>query len=787
MMEESTERHQQMIAALNDIYQVFDDVPFAVAALKGPDLIIDYINDYNLAIWQKKRGEVLGKPLFDVKPDVASAASIHREVYATGLRFRQDNVPFVLNNNGVLETRYFNVVIDPIRSPEGIIVGQMATSVEVTAQVRARQEAEERESYFRNIANAVPTIIWMSDKAGNCIYLNDRWYHVTGQSIDASSGFGWAQAVHTDDQHMAANHFLAANLQQISFKMIFRLLQKNGSYRWVMGSGEPRWNANGQFEGYAGSVIDIHEQVQANERFQLINKATQDAIWDWDLVTNSVIWNNAFYLMFGYGSEEVELNGDWWVAHIHHGDRERIAAGIHAAIDSGATVWTGEYRFLTREGASKTVYDRGFILHDSQGKPIRMLGSMQDITARKMTEEALRYSEEKYRQQFDELENIYRNAPIGLALISKDSHYLRVNDRLAAMNGLSVHEHVNRHFRDVIPGHAAQGEALVKQVVESKQALMNVIVTGETPADPGVIHIWNESWYPVLNPEGEVESVSVVVEDITARRKAEDDLKESENRFRLLADSLELQVAGRTRELHRSNQDLQQFAHVASHDLKEPVRKILIFSNRIKEEMPALSLERLLNFVSKIESAANRMYAMINGVLLYSTVNATEQETERINLNLVLQGIASDLEVSIAGKQGQIVYNNLPCVEGAGVLIYQLFYNLISNSLKFSKEGVAPYIQLTHADVLPEERKVHHLDADRPFVKIIITDNGIGFRATDNNDIFEAFRRLHPKDRYEGSGLGLSLCKKIVERHGGAIWASALEGQGAVFTVVLPA
>jgi PAS domain S-box-containing protein len=242
------------------------------------------------------------------------------------------------------------------------------------------------------------------------------------------------------------------------------------------------------------------------------------------------------------------------------------------------------------------------------------------------------------------------------------------------------------------------------------------------------------------------------------------------------ASELRSQVQQRTQQLSRSNQDLQQFAHVASHDLKEPVRKIKVFSGRLEKEFAGQLPEKARTFISKIQGAADRMNLMIEGVLTYSSMNANEQPVQSVNIEKIIAEIQEDMEILIAEKQAVISVLNVPVVEGATVLIYQLFYNLINNALKFSKAGEPVLISIS-ADADP---------TDQNFTRIVVSDNGIGFKQESAQKVFETFIRLNAKDEFEGTGLGLSLCKKIVERHGGSIIAQSAPNLGATFILTLP-
>jgi PAS domain S-box-containing protein len=242
-----------------------------------------------------------------------------------------------------------------------------------------------------------------------------------------------------------------------------------------------------------------------------------------------------------------------------------------------------------------------------------------------------------------------------------------------------------------------------------------------------------------------------------------------------------------TEELRRSNEDLQQFAHVASHDLKEPLRKIKTYGSRLNDEFGDVLPERAKTFLEKMDSAASRMSSMIDGVLGYSMLGATEQIVEEVELGELLRQIENDLEIIIQQKGASIEHENLPQIEASAILIYQLFYNLINNSLKFSKTDRSPKIIISSKTIKGSDLTGDgYFPPDKEYAQITVQDNGIGFDQQYAGKIFKTFTRLHAKDKYEGTGLGLSLCQKIVQRHNGLISAKAVLNEGASFIVILP-
>jgi light-regulated signal transduction histidine kinase (bacteriophytochrome) len=218
------------------------------------------------------------------------------------------------------------------------------------------------------------------------------------------------------------------------------------------------------------------------------------------------------------------------------------------------------------------------------------------------------------------------------------------------------------------------------------------------------------------------------------------------------------------------------FANVVSHDLREPVRKIKIFNGLIRNEKETNFNENSIKYLQKIDQSAQRMQNIIEGILAYSTLDKNKQYIEEIDLNEIVENIKTDLELIIKEKDAILVTSELPVIQGAAILINQLFYNLIQNALKFSKVDMPPSVIISSCNL--------NIDGIE-YVQITIEDNGIGIDAAFAERIFDAFERLHSKDQYEGNGLGLSLCRKIAKRHNGTITAKGVD-KGAEFVVTLP-
>ncbi|OCB78251.1 PAS domain-containing sensor histidine kinase [Flavobacterium piscis] len=267
----------------------------------------------------------------------------------------------------------------------------------------------------------------------------------------------------------------------------------------------------------------------------------------------------------------------------------------------------------------------------------------------------------------------------------------------------------------------------------------------------------------IKDENGTPTAIIGIIQDITEQREFEQELKR--------------QVDQNTEELKRSNDDLLHFAGVVSHDLREPVRKIKIFNTLLRNEKESESNENFKKHLTKIDQSAVRMDNIIEGILSYSTIDKTRQPIERVDLGEVIEDIKTDLELIIKEKGAILNACKLPEIEGAPILITQLFYNLIQNALKFSKTEEPPRVVITCV-----RTSLNGAEA----VQITIKDNGIGLDPAFAERIFTAFERLNSKDQYEGNGLGLALCRKIANRHNGTISAMGEKNNGAEFIVTLP-
>ncbi len=264
--------------------------------------------------------------------------------------------------------------------------------------------------------------------------------------------------------------------------------------------------------------------------------------------------------------------------------------------------------------------------------------------------------------------------------------------------------------------------------------------------------------------------------EIEERAKSEEQVKE-----------LNRQLMENVRQLRASNEELDNFAYIASHDLQEPLRKIRTFSdllnNKFRHSLPPQAVE----YLDKINKSSKRMQLLIDDILSFSRFSTTSDTFVKTDLNKVVQSVLSDLEVSTREKNATIETGKLPKLSIIPVMMHQLFQNLISNAIKFSRPEVDPVVKIScekvKGVVLPG---IVSGREENSFFQISISDNGIGFEKEYSEMIFDIFKRLHSNSKFEGSGIGLAICRKIATRHGGYIFADSTPGKGSVFSVAIP-
>ena len=271
----------------------------------------------------------------------------------------------------------------------------------------------------------------------------------------------------------------------------------------------------------------------------------------------------------------------------------------------------------------------------------------------------------------------------------------------------------------------------------------------------------------------EGESLSIILTDLTAQKATQAQLKSNNEQLEAI-----------NRALEASNHDLQQFASVASHDLQEPLRKIQMFSNLLLDQSEKLT-DKSRRYLEKIVESSGRMKTLIFDILNYSRLSRNDLELQRVNLNDLVKELIDDFELIIQEKGARFDIGELPVLQVNPGQIRQVFQNIISNALKFSKPGGFPFITI-RANRITEKSIDSKPDPNGQYSCISIQDNGIGFDEKYLENIFVLFERLNSKDKFEGTGIGLAIAKKIIEKHNGLITAHSQEGEGARFTIILP-
>jgi two-component system CheB/CheR fusion protein len=535
-------------------------------------------------------------------------------------------------------------------------------------------------------------------------------------------------------------------------------------------------------ENYRRLSIELEEKVkertfelsESEERFRLIANATSDAIWDWDLVNNQIWWSDSFYTRFGFDDSADVRNSSFWLSRLNEEEKARVNASLQQAINLGSKVWAERFRFQKADGSFATILDKGTVLTDGNGTPYRMVGAMIDITEAEMASQLLQVKNNELQALIEEFKFVTDFMPQMVWSTRPDGYHDFFNKQWYDYTGLSYEQTKDRGWALVL--HPDDYARTVKVWQHS-------LKTGDVYEVEYRMRRYNGEfrWFlaralAMRDETGNILKWFGTCTDIHDQKMA--------------ADILEQKVTERTGELQKANVELEasniellQFASVASHDLKEPLRKIHMFANLINDRF-LTNNDAASDYMQRIITSSARMTRLINDLLEFTrlSVNSAFENTD---LNMVMEEVLSDLEVAIREKDAVIEAGPLPQAEVIPGQMRQVLQNLISNALKFSRKGEPPVIRIS-------AEKVSYCSIEAPvapdgrFVRLTIADNGIGFDNQYAEKIFTIFQRLHSKEKYEGTGIGLAITKKIMERHNGLIHAVSTEGKGTTFTLILP-
>jgi PAS domain S-box-containing protein len=352
------------------------------------------------------------------------------------------------------------------------------------------------------------------------------------------------------------------------------------------------------------------------------------------------------------------------------------------------------------------------------------------------------------------LEGMLGNAPIAFALLDEDLRIICLNQASSELIGYSPSQQLGQHLRDLLPKLASTLEPTMQNVITTGESVINLEVEFQGSNDFDLMKNAELCLYPIPDLRGGNCGVAVIAVDITGRKRAELALKKT------------------SKELSRSNQALEEFSYIASHDLKEPIRTISTFVQLLQKKNEGSLDKESKEYINYAVDGAKRMQRLIDKILEYSRAGKVERRFTEVSCGAVLNTVIKDLKAALDECGGIISLDSLPTVWGDQTLVLRIFQNLIANAIKY-RGSVPPKI---------------HVSARRELNAWVfsIADNGIGIPSDQFVKIFSPFRKLHSQSEYAGSGLGLAICQKNIERLGGKIWVTSEEGQGSIFSFIIP-
>lgn len=633
------------------------------------------------------------------------------------------------------------------------------------------------------ITDFFPAIIYVYDADSKKLkYINRRVTDLLGYTLNdlAKLDEDFLKIVHKEDLERVTKE-----LQQFytltdneSHSYNTRLHHKAGNWKYfrIMGTVLDRNSA-----GRAASILfiaqDITEETEAGNKSKQIEELFNDTqevlrfgVWEWDVPQNKLTWSNGFYKMLGYDplteKDKLNITPAFYLQHIVEADREKVLYNPEKRLINHH--YDLVYKVTDRNGRVKDVREKAKVIRNDKDELLRVIGSTIDVTEQlQLYRDLASYKAMKQEnEQFLNYGTWEYDARTGNYFWSDGMYRLFGYDPETDKNRIAVSESLYRK-------HMSQED------FEKCKAVTVAIADIKEKRE-------NYSWeYQIKTTDGSIKRIETSIKliyDIEGRWLKTIGTSRDITRLSQYQVSLEEKI----KDLDRSNKELEEFAYVASHDMNEPLRKITTFIERLENKYKSeLGSDGKL-YLSRISASVENMRLLIDTLLEFSRTARSNQPFVRVDLNLIVAEVKSDLELKIEETVAEIKTTMLPVIEAIPSQMKQLFDNLLSNSIKFKKAGTPPRINIQSHRLTVKQKEQYHLDNTKNWFKIDFADNGIGFEPEYSERIFQIFQRLHGKTEYPGSGIGLAICKKIVEQHKGLIYATGKPDIGATFTIILP-
>ncbi|MCL1491936.1 MAG: PAS domain-containing protein [Pseudanabaena sp. Salubria-1] len=485
----------------------------------------------------------------------------------------------------------------------------------------------------------------------------------------------------------------------------------------------------------------------ATDRLTLALKSAAIGIWEWDITHNSLVWDERTEELYGLKPDEFPEAFNFWVSRVHPSDREFAASEVHLAIN-GEKDYEPEFRIVLPDGRIRCLKAYGLVQRDNENEPQRLIGINFDITDRKLAEEHLLKSD-------THLKTAQRIGKLGSWEFEVNTGKLTWSDEVFRIYGLEpsanppdyeqlrlfIHPEDWQNFDQTVQAAMSleQSYDLEHRIIQPNGTLIYVMARGEM----------------IYNVSGQLTHIIGTAIDITDRKLAE------------------AQILHTANQLANTNRELESFSYSVSHDLRAPLRHMNGFVNALHQRLKAheaLQDPKVTHYLQVIEKSSQKMGHLIDGLLMLSRFGRRPLESKQISIrDLVDEAIEIIRTDPHHNHLVEFAIGDLPTTVGDHTLLQQVFLNLIGNAVKFSRNHPQPYVEI---DSLQDQT-------------IRIRDNGVGFQMEYADKLFGAFQRLHNDSEFEGTGIGLAIVQRIVQRHGGSIWAEGYPDQGATFFIKL--